>query len=83
MRITLKLYASLGEYLPGDARAHAATMEVEPGATPHAVLQRCGVPPERAHLVLLNGVYVSRPERDTTTLRDGDVVAAWPPVAGG
>jgi sulfur carrier protein ThiS len=83
MRITVKLYAGLGEYLPRGARDHAATLEVEPGATPHVVLRQCGVPPERAHLVLLNGIYLGRPERETQRLRDGDVIAAWPPVAGG
>ncbi|MGB9149478.1 MAG: MoaD/ThiS family protein, partial [Burkholderiales bacterium] len=39
--------------------------------------------PEWVHLVLLNGVYVYPPERQTTRLRDGDALAIWPPIAGG
>ena len=35
------------------------------------------------HLVLVNGVYVPPAERATRTLEEGDVLAIWPPIAGG
>jgi molybdopterin converting factor small subunit len=34
-------------------------------------------------LVLVNGKYIKPEDRDTTTLLEGDVLAIWPPVAGG
>ena len=41
------------------------------------------MPPKLVHLVLVNGVYVPPEERATRTLVEGDVLAIWPPVAGG
>jgi len=35
------------------------------------------------HLVLINGSYVAPEDRATRTLVDGDVLAIWPPIAGG
>jgi sulfur carrier protein ThiS len=35
------------------------------------------------HLVLINGVYVPPDERATRRLAEGDVLAIWPPIAGG
>ncbi len=83
MRITVKLYASLAEYLPPEAQSNAFTLETADSSTPHQMLDRCGVPRARAHLLLVNGTYVPPAERDTHALVDGDVLAAWPPVAGG
>jgi molybdopterin converting factor small subunit len=83
MRITIKFYASLAEFLPADAANNAFEREVDAGTTPHKVLDRCGVPRARAHLLLVNGLYVPPTERDTRVLAEGDVLAAWPPVAGG
>ncbi len=83
MRITFKLYASLAEYLPADCRDNTTSVEIEPGMPAHAVLDRFKVPRERAHLVLLNGVYLNSSDRNLRWLKEGDVLAAWPPTAGG
>jgi molybdopterin converting factor small subunit len=83
MRITLKLFASLGQFLPAGAAANAIPVEVPAGATAHQVLDRFNVPRESVHLVLLNGVYLDAAARDQTPLQADDVLAAWPPVAGG
>jgi sulfur carrier protein ThiS len=83
MRITLKLFASLGQFLPAGARAHAVTAEVRDGATAHEILDQFGVPRAKAHLVLLNGVYLDAGARNEARIRPDDVLAVWPPVAGG
>lgn len=83
MRIRLKLYATLGKYLPPEAVANAVEIEADEDASPNAILDRFGVPREAAHLVLINGVFVPRSERDGAGLADGDTLAIWPPVAGG
>jgi molybdopterin converting factor small subunit len=83
MRITLKLYATLGELLPKGARENAAQIEVADGATPNQIIDRHRVPRELAHLVLHNGVFMAPEQRDLPLIKEGDVLAIWPPVAGG
>lgn len=83
MQVQLELYASLMQYLPAESTRHRAQVEVPPGTTAHALLERFAVPREKAHLVLRNGIYLHHEERDAVVLEDGDVLAAWPPVAGG
>ena len=83
MRVRLELYASLMRYLPPEADRHRVRVEIPVGTTPHDLLDRYRVPREQAHLVLRNGVFLHAQERDGAVLQDGDVVAVWPPVAGG
>jgi hypothetical protein len=84
MRITLKLFASLADRLPAEARSrHAIDVDVEPGATITAVVRRQGIPDALCAIVLVDGVWVARPDRATRVLADGEVLAIWPPVAGG
>jgi len=83
MRITLKLFASLGQFLPAGARANAAQVEVPAGASAHDVLRQFAVPLEQVHLVLLNGVYLDAESRGESLIKDDDALAVWPPVAGG
>ena len=83
MRITLKLFATLGEYLPPGARENAIQIDVPDAATPHQVIEDHSVPRKMVHLVLVNGIYLDPAHRDNSTLKDGDVLAVWPPVAGG
>ncbi|MCP5300845.1 MAG: MoaD/ThiS family protein [Chromatiaceae bacterium] len=83
MRIRLELYASLMGYLPAGSDRHASTCDLPDGSTAHVLLDRYGVPRDKAHLVLRNGVYLHQEQRDAQPLADGDVIAVWPPVAGG
>jgi molybdopterin converting factor small subunit len=41
------------------------------------------MPPKLVHLVLIHGVYIAPEQRAERVLQDGDVLAIWPPVAGG
>lgn len=85
MKIVFKLYASLTDYLPekGRDQRHAVDLDVPDGTTITHVIERFGLPRKLVHLVLVNGVYVAPESRATTTLREGDALAVWPPVAGG
>jgi thiamine biosynthesis protein ThiS len=84
MRITLKLYASLTPYLPPEAReGNQVALDVPLGATLADVVAPYNLPPKLVHLVLVNGTFVPPAERATRALREGDVLAIWPPVAGG
>lgn len=83
MKVRIKLFALLGQYLPPGAKDNQAEMEMADGATVSDLARRLNLPPEHCHLVLINGVYVSPGERDGRELSEGDTMAVWPPVAGG
>lgn len=84
MKITLKLYASLGELLPPGAYENTAQVEVPDDASLNEVIDQYRVPRELAHLVLINGLFTCAEDRDEPgRLREGDTLAIWPPVAGG
>ena len=83
MRVTIKLYATLGDYLPAGSRNNRVDVEVPEGAIVSAVLAPFALPPRLTHLVLVNGTFVAPEERPTRMLKDGDTLAVWPPIAGG
>jgi sulfur carrier protein ThiS len=84
MRITLKLYASLTQHLPAEARrTNQVPLVVPEGASIAKIIEPFGMPEKLVHLVLINGVYVPPAERLSFVPRDGDVLAIWPPIAGG
>jgi sulfur carrier protein ThiS len=84
MRITFKLYASLSEYLPaGRRQGNELPLDVPEGATIDEVTAPFALPAKLVHLVLVNGHYVPPGERASRRLAEGDVLAIWPPIAGG
>ena len=84
MKITFKLYAGLTDYLPADVRtSNRLPLELPEGTAIAKVIEPFGLPQKMVHLVLVNGVYVAPEQRFTHVLNDGDVLAIWPPIAGG
>ena len=84
MKITFKLFASLTEYLPQQARyTNVVELDVAPDASILQIIEPFGLPPKLVQLVLINGRYVEPEKRMTQTLVEGDVLAIWPPIAGG
>jgi sulfur carrier protein ThiS len=84
MRITFKLYASLAQHLPADARqSNQLPLDIAEGTPIARIIEPFGLPEKLVHLVLVNGVYVPPAERLTFTPKEGDVLAIWPPIAGG
>lgn len=84
VKITFKLYATLTDYLPPEARqGNRVDLEVPADATLADVIAPYGLPMKLVHLVLVNGHYVAPEDRDRRTFQEGDVLAIWPPVAGG
>ena len=82
MKLTLKLYASLTQYLPPGRDGHRIGVEVEKGTSAIGLLEQHGVPIAQIHIVLVNGVFVVPSERNNA-LKEGDELAVWPAVAGG
>ncbi|WP_313951583.1 MoaD/ThiS family protein [Accumulibacter sp.] len=84
MQITFKLYAFLSDYLPADARrTNTLTLEIPDETTVGSLIASRALPPRLVHLVLLNGEFVPPPQRGERRLQAGDVLAIWPPIAGG
>lgn len=84
MKITFKLYASLTDYLPLAARiGNRIELEVAPDATIAQIIEPYGMPIKLVHLVLVNGVFIPPEQRASRTFVEGDVLAIWPPIAGG
>jgi molybdopterin converting factor small subunit len=83
MRITFKLYATLSDYLPAHRKDNAVSLEVAPGSTVQSVIEQFNLPEKLTHLVLVNGVYIAPGTRDQRSLEPDDVLAIWPPIAGG
>ena len=82
-RITLKLFAGLGDYLPAGTRDNRVELDIEESETVEDVLRRHQIPGHLVHLVLVNGVYIPPAARATQGLEPGDQLAVWPPIAGG
>ena len=84
MQITLKLFASLSDYLPDTARrTNSLLLEVADDCTVGAVIEEWALPPRMVHLVLVNGEFIPPEQRADRRLHEGDALAIWPPIAGG
>lgn len=84
MKITLKLYATLQDRLPAGAVKNAALIDVPDDVSLNDIIDQYQVPRELAHLVLVNGLFHCEADRDQrNVLKPNDVLAIWPPVAGG
>lgn len=84
MKITFKLFASLTDYLPADRPpGNVVQIDVAENASIAEIVALFGLPQKLVHLVLVNGVFVPPAERASRRLVEGDVLAIWPPIAGG
>ena len=77
MTVNLKFFAGLREFLPpGES---PCSVDLEDGASVAEVFRIFGVPPGKPRIILVNGRHAN-PDR---VLVDGDLLAVFPPVAGG
>lgn len=79
MKIQIELYANLSKYLPPGAEGRKAVVELPEGSTIGDLMNRLSIPPEMTALLMVNGTH-HPPE---TVLEDGQVLAIFPPLAGG
>ena len=77
MTVYLKFFAGLRDHLPAGERPYPA--RVDEGATVRRVLGAFHVPPDKPAILLVNGRHT---ELDHVLL-DGDLLAVFPPIAGG
>jgi molybdopterin converting factor small subunit len=79
MTVRVTLHAILRKFLPPDAIEHTAVLELPDGATVADAIARLGIPPAHARMLVSDDEYLT-PEM---SLRDGQQVNIFPPLAGG
>lgn len=79
MKVEVQLYATLTKYLPPGSEGKKAVIEVADDTTVAGLLKYLKVPTEHPNITLVNGIQAE----DDATLKDGDVVTVFPPLAGG
>ena len=83
-KVTFKLFATLQDYLPAEARkTNALTLDLADGTTVAQIVERFALPLKLVHLVLIDGTFIAPADRADRVLKDGETLAIWPPVAGG
>ena len=83
MKLRVKLYASLKPYLPVGTPKNEADIVISEGASVQSVIDGFNMPEGLYKLVLVNGVFIYPEERASRCFVADDVLAIWPPVAGG
>jgi sulfur carrier protein ThiS len=83
MKITFKLFATLSDYLPQERQGNELPLDINEGTSIMDLVERFQLPIKLVHLVLVNGKYIKPEDRLHYPLQENDVLAIWPPVAGG
>ena len=83
MKIKLKLFATLSDYLPVGSRNNEIEIDVAHEASIADILAPYNIPHRLQHLVLVNGHFVPPSARAGRRLQEGDHLGVWPPIAGG
>jgi sulfur carrier protein ThiS len=83
MQINIEFYASLMKFLPPGKSRFRREVKVDDGLLLMSLIKQFHIPPQLAHIVLVNGHFVCGEDREDRALIEGDVVSVWPPVAGG
>jgi molybdopterin converting factor small subunit len=81
MKIYVKLYATLRQYIPtaGDL-TRVEGLDVDQGTTVAEIMEMFAVPQNLKVLALVNGVHCTRNE---TPLKEGDTLLFYPLMSGG
>ena len=79
MEIEVKLFATLRDYLPKGSSRFSCRMEIDGSTRVRDILSRLKIPEQIPKIILINGVHGKKEQ----TLKEGDVLSVFPPVAGG
>lgn len=79
MEVKVKLFATLRDFLPKDGDGKSCQMEIDDKTTVKQIISQLNLPEEIPKIILINGLQGSADQ----TLKDGDVLSIFPPVAGG
>lgn len=83
MKIKLRLFATLQEYLPPGSSNSETIIDLPEASTIPDALAVLAVPMNLPHIVFVNGRHVLRPDLTGRQLADGDILSAFPAIGGG
>jgi len=81
MKIVVKLFATLREYLPSGSDKYSCTMDLKEGTTVAEIVEQLKIPREIPLIILVNGIQ--HQEKEKKVLQQGEVLSIFPPIAGG
>ena len=79
MNLEVELFYDLVKYLPPGSKNRKCSISMEDGSTIQELVNKLGLPSEMPKIILVNGI---RPQNGIK-LHEGDVIAIFPPIAGG
>lgn len=79
MRVIIRFIATYRSYLPSGTDGNACELEVAPGTLVGDLAGQYGIPLDNSSVILVNGHTIDLEE----PLQEGDVLAAFPAMAGG
>ena len=82
MKITVKFFSSLMEYLPADATENSIELNEAGAITPIQIMDRFKIPHDEVRTMMKNGTFLPEQER-SISLEEGDVLTVWPAIQGG
>ncbi len=82
MRITLKLFSGLMEYLPNSSDDNSVEIDQIAPISALEIMQKFNIPENEVRTMMLNGRFLPE-DRHSDSLQDGDVLTVWPAIQGG
>lgn len=79
MEVKVKLFATLRDHLPKNSDGKSCQMEIDEKTTIEQILTQLNIPEKIPKIILVNGLQGSIDQ----TLKEGDVLSIFPPIAGG
>jgi molybdopterin converting factor small subunit len=84
MEIELKLFMMFKKYGPPDQVDGRSRMQIEPGTQFIDILKKISMPIEEDKIIVINGIsHKQCDEVNALAIKNGDIVAIFPPIAGG
>ncbi len=80
INIEVQLYFDLANYLPAVAKDRKFSITLGEKSTIQNLLNKLGLPEDITKVILVNGI---KPNSNEIQLQNDDVVAIFPPMAGG
>ncbi len=79
MKVTAKLFATLGSHTPPGLTGNSFVQEIDSSTTVEQLLRKWEIPEDMPLIILVNAVHADKDQ----VLNDGDILAVFPPIAGG
>ena len=79
MQVKVKLFATLRDYLPKDSDGKSCTVAADEDTTIEQIISKLNIPGDIPKIILVNGRNGSLNQ----TIKPGDELSIFPPVAGG